>query len=141
MAGALRSGYSGTALEKKLGIRENFRIRLIHAPEDYFDLFTEWPQTVEISDDPRIKKNFIHFFTKNFSDYHRMLPLLKNEIEQNGMIWVSWPKKASGIPSDVSEDLIRTYALETGLVDIKVCSVSEEWSALKLVIPLKFRKK
>src|SRR4051812_17223696 len=141
MAGAFRSGYSGTPLEKKLGIRENFRVRLIDVPENYFDLFTEWPQNVEISENPRIKKDFIHFFTKEFAAYHNLLPLLKNEIAENGMIWVSWPKKSSGILSDVSEDLIRSYALANGLVDIKVCSVSEEWSALKLVIPLKLRKK
>jgi hypothetical protein len=141
MAGAFRSGYSGTPLEKKLGIRENFRIRLIDVPENYFDLFTEWPQHVEISKNPRIKKDFIHFFTKEFAAYHNLLPLLKNEIAENGMIWVSWPKKSSRILSDVSEDLIRSYALESGLVDIKVCSVSEEWSGLKLVIPLKLRKK
>ena len=140
MAGSLGSGYSGTALEKKLGIKENFRVRLIHAPENYFDLFMQWPENIKISNDTRVKKNFIHFFTREFSEYHRLLPLLKKEIEQNGMIWVSWPKKASKISSDVSEDLIRNYALETGLVDIKVCSVNEEWSALKLVIPLKHRK-
>ena len=140
MTGSLGSGYSGTALEKKLGIKENFRIRLIHPPENYFDFFIEWPQNIEISDDPRTKKNLIHFFTKEFSEYYTWLPLLKEEIEQNGMIWVSWPKKTSKISSDVSEDLIRNYALETGLVDIKVCSVNEEWSALKLVIPLKHRK-
>src|SRR5664279_4522 len=104
MAGALRSGYSGAALEKKLGIRENFRIHLIHAPGNYFDLFTEWPENVEILDDPHKKKNLIHFFTKEFTVYHHMLPLLKNEIEQNGMIWVSWPKKTSDISSDMSED-------------------------------------
>ena len=140
MAGSLGSGYSGTALEKKLGIKENFRIRLIHAPENYFDFFFEWPLHVEISDNPGIKKNLIHFFPKEFSEYQTLLPLLKEEIEQNGMIWVSWPKKASKISSDVSEDLVRNYALETGLVDIKVCSVNDVWSALKLVIPLKHRK-
>src|SRR5436305_8841195 len=140
MARASGSGYSGTALEKKLGIRENSRIRLINAPENYFDLFTVWPDNIEISDDPRLKKNLIHFFTNEFSKYHALLPLLKNEIEQNGMIWVSWPKKTSKISSDVSEDLVRNYALQTGLVDIKVCAVNEQWSALKLVIPLKHRK-
>jgi len=140
MAGALRSGYSGTALEKKLGIKENFIIRIIHAPKNYFDLFTEWPKKIQISDDPRIKKNLIHFFTKKFPEYYSLLPLLKKEIEQNGMIWVSWPKKTSKISSDVSEDLVRSYALETGLVDIKVCAVNEDWSALKLVIPRKHRK-
>jgi len=140
MARSSGSGYSGTALEKKLGIKENSSIRLINAPENYFDLFTEWPDNVKISDDPRIKKNLIHFFTKEFSEYYSLLPLLKKEIEQNGIIWVSWPKKTSKISSDVSEDLIRNYALETGLVDIKVCAVDEDWSALKLVIPLKHRK-
>jgi len=140
MARSSGSGYSGTALEKKLGIKENSSIRLINAPENYFDLFTEWPGNVKISDDPRIKKNLIHFFTKEFSEYYSLLPLLKKEIEQNGIIWVSWPKKTSKISSDVSEDLIRNYALETGMVDIKVCAVDEDWSALKLVIPLKHRK-
>lgn len=141
MAGSVGSGYSGTALEKKLGIKEGFKIRLINTPENYFDLFTEWPQNIEISEDVRMKKNFIHLFTREFSEYFTLLPLLKKEIEQNGMIWVSWPKKTSGISSDVTENLIRDYALETGLVDIKVCSVNDVWSALKLVIPLKHRKK
>src|ERR1700733_14995001 len=140
MAGSLRSGYSGKTLEKKLGIKENFRIGLFHPPKNYFDFFFEWPLHVEISDNPGIKKNLIHFFPKEFSEYQTLLPLLKEEIEQNGMIWVSWPKKASKISSDVSEDLVRNYALETGLVDIKVCSVNDVWSALKLVIPLKHRK-
>src|SRR6266700_6079600 len=126
MAGALGSGYSGTALEKKLGIKENFIIRLIHVHKNYFDLFTEWPKNIEISDDPKVKKNLIHFFTKKFSEYYSLLPLLKKKIEQNGMIWVSWPKKTSKISSDVSENLIRSYALETGLVDIKVCAVNED---------------
>lgn len=141
MTGTLGSGYSGTALEKKLGIKEGFKIRLINTPEKYFDLFIEWPQNVEISENVRIKKNFIHLFTREFSEYYTLLPLLKKEIEPNGMIWVSWPKKTSGISSDVTENLVRDYALETGLVDIKVCSVNEVWSALKLVIPLKHRKK
>ena len=139
MAGALGSGYSGTALEKKLGIKENFRIRLIHAPENYFDFFAEWPENIEISDDPRKKKDLIHFFTKEFSEYHALLPLLKEEIEQNGMIWVSWPKKSSKVATDITEDKIRNYALQTGLVDIKVCAVAEIWSGLKLVIPVKDR--
>lgn len=140
MTGSAGSGYSGARLEKKLGIKEGFKIRLIDTPENYFDLFTEWPQDIGISEDMRVKKNLIHLFVKEFSVYYTLLPLLKKEIEQNGMIWVSWPKKTSGISSDVTENLIRDYALETGLVDIKICSVNETWSALKLVIPLKHRK-
>jgi hypothetical protein len=70
----------------------------------------------------------------------KFLPDLKDEIEQNGMIWVSWQKKASGIRSGVNENMIRKVALDSGLVDVKVCSVDEIWSGLKLVIPLKARK-
>jgi hypothetical protein len=140
MASALGSGYSGTPLEKKLGIRDNTRIRLINPPEDYFSFFTQWPVKVEIIEDLRLKKAFIHFFIKEEAEFYSILPRLKSEIEMNGMIWVSWPKKSSKIKSEITEDVIRNYALEIGLVDIKVCSVSEVWSALKLVIPVKFRK-
>src|SRR5947209_13517709 len=94
------SGYSGKSLEKKLGIKENFCIRLVNAPENYFELFSDWPQNVAVSENPRIKKDFIHVFAKKFSAYQEILPLLKNEIVQNGMIWVSWPKKSSKISSD-----------------------------------------
>jgi hypothetical protein len=140
MAGASGSGYSGTPLEKKLGIRENMRVRLIHAPENYFDFFIEWPPDIKILSDSRGKKNFIHLFIKEEAEYYSLLPILKSEIEIDGMIWVSWPKKSSKMKSGITEDMIRNYALEIGLVDIKVCSVSEVWSALKLVIPVKFRK-
>ena len=134
------TGYSGTALEKKLGIKENFSIRLINAPDNYFDLFSDWPQNIKIVKDARVKKNFIHFFTRDSSEFYTFLPLLKNEIQMNGMIWVSWPKKASMIPTEVTEDMIRNYALGIGLVDIKVCSIDNIWSGLKLVIPVKSRK-
>lgn len=73
-------------------------------------------------------------------ELYKQLPALKNEIEKNGSIWISWPKKSSGVKTDVSEDLIRDFAIETGLVDIKVCAVDEVWSGLKLVIPVKNRK-
>jgi hypothetical protein len=133
------TGYSGTPLEKKLGIRENFKLRLINIPGNYFDLFSTLPENIQIIEDTRIKKNFIHYFTKESKEFYFLLPVLKSEIEPDGMIWVSWPKKASGIVSDITEDFIRNYALKTGLVDIKVCSVDETWSGLKLVIPVKLR--
>jgi Protein of unknown function (DUF3052) len=132
--------YSGTPLAKKLGIRENFRILVINMPEDYQEMFTDWPEKVEWTCDPRVRKNFIHFFANESAQLYSLLPDLVNEIEQDGMIWVSWPKKASGVKTDVSENVIRTFALETGLVDIKVCSINDTWSGLKLVIPLKSRK-
>jgi hypothetical protein len=131
--------YSGTTLAKKLGIREKFRIRLINIPLNYSKLFTDWPEFTEIVEDRDVKKNFIHFFTKKRTELYKLLPVLKKEIEPNGMIWISWPKKTSKIQTDISENIIRNFALETGLVDVKVCSIDEVWSGLKLVIPLKSR--
>jgi hypothetical protein len=134
------TSYSGTTLAKKLGIKENFKIRLINIPIHYQELFTDWPDRVGIIENPEVKKDFIHLFIKHEIELFEFLPPLKEEIEQNGMIWVSWQKKTSKIRSDVNENVIRKVALETGLVDVKVCSVDEVWSGLKLVIPLKSRK-
>ena len=133
------AGYSGTPLVKKLGIKENFKIRIIHPPVNYFDLLSDLPPNTRNIKDTTIKKNFIHYFAKDSKEINDMLPELKKEIEKDGMIWISWPKKSSKIPSDITEDFIRNYALKTGLVDIKVCAVDEIWSGLKLVIPVKNR--
>lgn len=133
------TGYSGTPLAKKLGIKDGFTIRIINEPEYYFSLFTDFPNYVTITSNKKIKKNLIHFFTKSATELLDNILLLKNEIEPNGMIWVSWPKKASKIQTDITEDTVRFVALQTGLVDIKVCAVDEIWSGLKLVIPVKDR--
>jgi|SRR5450432_1659820 hypothetical protein len=133
------TGYSGTPLIKKLGIKENFKIRIIHPPANYFDLLADLPANTRNVKDTTIKKNFIHYFPKDGKELYAMLPKLKGEIKPDGMIWVSWPKKSSKIPSDITEDFIRNYAIKTGLVDIKVCAVDEIWSGLKLVIPVKDR--
>ncbi len=133
------AGYSATPLAKKLGIKPGFKIRLINAPDYYFDLFTDLPSNVRILNDEKIKKNLIHFFVTHITDLEKNLPALKNEIEQDGIIWVSWYKKSSGITTGVTEDKIRETALANGLVDIKVCAVDEFWSGLKLVIPVKNR--
>ncbi len=134
------SGYSGTPLAKKLGIKEGFKIRLVNQPVYYFDLFTDMPGNILILDEKKTKKNLIHYFTKQARDLHNDMLSLRNEIEQNGIIWISWPKKASKIVTDLTEDVIRNSALSNGLVDIKVCAVDEIWSGLKLVIPVKDRK-
>ncbi len=133
------SGYSGTPLAKKLGIKENFKIRLIGQPAYYFELFTDLPENFLLLNDNKTRKNFIHYFTKQAKVLAQDLPLLKAEIEPDGMIWISWPKKASKIFTDLTEDIIRALALTNGLVDIKVCAVDEIWSGLKLVIPVKDR--
>jgi hypothetical protein len=133
------AGYSGTPLAKKLGIKPGFHVKLINAPEYYFNLFTDLPGDLNFSDDIDTKKNLIHFFTKQEAEFISMLPLLKDQIKSNGIIWVSWPKKASKVVTDITEDTIRNYALKIGLVDIKVCAVDEIWSGLKLVIRVKDR--
>jgi hypothetical protein len=133
------AGYSGTPLAKKLGIKQGFKMMLINAPDYYFNLFTDLPGDLHVNDDKISPKDLIHFFTKQKDEYISLLPKLKDQIKSNGIIWVSWPKKASKIVTDITEDIIRNYAIQTGLVDIKVCAVDEIWSGLKLVIPVKDR--
>jgi len=135
------TGYSGTPLARKLGIKEGFKIRLVDQPDYYFDLFTDLPKTLNIVKDKKTKKNLIHYFTKSAAALRMDIVALRNEIEPNGMIWISWPKKASKITTDITEDTIRELALKNGLVDIKVCAVDEVWSGLKLVIPVKDRSR
>jgi len=134
-----KSGYSKTPLGKKLGIKNNFRIKLVNVPEYYFRLFSEFPESIEIANDNKSLKDFIHYFSIDAGTLFKALKKLKNEIKQNGMIWISWPKKSS-IKTDITEDYIREIALKNGLVDVKVCAIDEVWSGLKLVIPLKDRK-
>ena len=134
-------GYSGTPLAKKLGIKENFSIRLVNAPEYYFDLFTDFPREVNLARAAECNLDFIHYFTKNKAGLTKDILSLKKKLAPDGMIWVSWYKKSAKIPTDVTEDVIRSLALKSGLVDIKVCAVDEVWSGLKLVIPVRDRRK
>lgn len=133
------AGYSGTPLLKKLGIKPEHKLLLINQPKDYFEL-------LEVNvNDQLCKKNetpdLIHLFVKNYNGFvaemKKLDPLIKKN--PNMSIWISWYKKSSGIATDVTEDVIRDFALRNKLVDIKVCAVSEIWSGLKLVVPLKLR--
>jgi hypothetical protein len=130
------AGYSGTPLAKKLGMKPGFNIALINAPHYYLDLFTDLPIDLQIANEITTGHDLIHLFVNNKQAYMDRLPLLKTQIKQNGMVWVSWPKKASKIITDITEDVIRNQALQNGLVDVKVCAVDEVWSGLKLVIRL-----
>ena len=130
-----KSGYSGTPLLKKLGIKENFTIRLVNPPDDYLEMLA--PVTVEglvfvQSWCPDL--NLVHLFTNSRDELMEELSLNRDLIKQDGAIWVSWYKKAAKQPTEVTEDLIREAALPLGLVDVKVCAVDEKWSGLKLVI-------
>ena len=134
------AGYSGTPLGKKLGIKPGFNILLINAPGHYFSLFTDLPADLIVNNDAQATKDLIHFFTKQKDEYINLLPALRQQIKPNGIIWVSWPKKASKVATDITENIIRNFALKSGLVDIKVCAVDEVWSGLKLVIPVADRR-
>ena len=134
------TGYSGTPLAKKMGIKPGFCIRLVNAPQNYAELFTDLPEGIIFSGDTEIKKDMIHYFAHHLQELNQDLSSLRQEIKENGMIWVSWHKKSSGIVTDVTENIIRELALTNGLVDVKVCAVSETWSGLKLVIRLQDRK-
>lgn len=134
------AGYSGTTLAKKLGIKEGSKLRLINQPDYYFNLFTDLPEQVQFLTDKKSSKDIVHYFTKEKKDLLKDITALRNEIFPDGMIWISWPKKASKIATDITEDIIREIALSNGLVDVKVCAVDETWSGLKLVVPVKDRK-
>ena len=133
------AGYSGTPLWKKLGIKAGYRVRTTHAPPNYRQLLGETPEATISS---RITRNIQiwHLFTASYKELQAVLPGMLQAIDADGMIWVSWPKKSSGVPSTVTEDSIREIALPLGLVDIKVCAVDETWSGLKLVIRKELRQ-
>ena len=135
------AGYSATPLAKKLGIKPGCSMRIINAPEYYFDLFSDMPDAIQVLTETKSKKNFIHVFIKQIDELEKDIVKLKNEIEKDGMIWVSWYKKSAKMNTDITEDDIRSYALKHQLVDVKVCAVSDIWSGLKLVMPLAMRSK
>lgn len=135
------SGYSGTPLAKKLGIKPGFRMRLFNQPYYYYDLFSDMPEEIKELRDKRSQKDFIHYFAKSTLQLNKDIKQLRQEIEENGMIWVSWYKKSANIETDLNENIIRDIALSNGLVDVKVCAIDEIWSGLKLVVRLKDRKK
>ena len=127
-------GYSGKALGQKLGITSWMRVKTRNAPGNYQQLLGPIPPDVQISTRLRRPVDLIHIFSIARAHLLAELRHAAMEIEQDGAIWVSWPKKASGVRTDLTEDVIRDVALPMGLVDVKVCAVDETWSGLKLVI-------
>ena len=130
------AGYSGTPLIKKLGITPQMKILLLNAPDNYFDLLGQdiAAQIISAKQTP----DFIHLFAKNNAAFEKGMQkvLLYSRKNTAVIIWVSWYKKAAGIATDLNENLIRDFALQNNLVDIKVCAVSDVWSGLKLVVPV-----
>jgi hypothetical protein len=137
-------GYSGTPLAKKLGIKDDFRTVLLHVPGG---VKTELREALGKCRMQNIRKNtgrdldFIFLFAKSRAGLELELPPAAKALAPAGMLWISWPKKSSGVPTDLTENVIRQSGLDAGLVDVKVCAVTDVWSGLKFVIPVKNRPK
>jgi hypothetical protein len=130
------AGYSGTPLLKKLGIKPETKLMVINGPDDYYELLE-----TDVSDQLAGKNetpDLVHLFVRNNKEFESEMKKLQSHIKKNRNItvWVSWYKKSAGIATDLTEDVIRNYAVKNGLVDVKVCAVSDVWSGLKLVVPL-----
>jgi hypothetical protein len=135
------AGYSGTPLVKKLGIGEGFKILLLNAPPEYRTWISPLPAEVTFTTVADSATNFVHAFATKRLELARLLPSLRRKLPHDALIWVSWPKKSSKVPTDVTENTIREVALPLGFVDIKVCAVTDVWSGLKLVVRKELREK
>jgi hypothetical protein len=133
------TGYSGTPLARKLGITESCHLAVRNAPDNYLDLLMPLPTNVVFDKKISSQTMIVHLFTDAKTELYNQLKSLRTAIKPDGVVWVSWPKKASKVPSDITEDTIREVALPLGFVDVKVCAVSEIWSGLKLVIRKELR--
>ena len=133
------ASYSGRPLVEKLGIKPHTRIAIIDAPGSYRVTLGKLPAGVQVSATPRGTFPFIHFFTRSRRLLEKRIPQLLAALTPDGALWISWPKKASRVPTDMTEDVVREIALPAGLVDVKVAAVDDVWSGLKLVRRLKDR--
>ncbi len=135
----MSTGYSQTPLVKKLGLRPGMRLKVIDSPLDYATLVEDLPGGLQWAGDDDSALDFIHLFTSRQSGLEEAFPRLALRLAKTGVLWVSWPKKSSGLPADLDENRIRETGLKNGMVDVKVCAVDAVWSGLKLVIRLRDR--
>lgn len=133
-------GYSGTPTAKKLGIKPGMDVTVLGAPSDYETLIDGLPEGFTYRTALRGHANLVHVFVTKAAVLERRVRDLRAAIAPAGALWVSWPKKASKVPTDITEDVIRRIALANGLVDVKVCAIDAVWSGLKLVIPVAQRR-
>ena len=134
------AGYSARTLVEKLGIKPRTRIAIVNPPRGYRATLGKLPPGVTVVASARGVLPFIQFFTVDRAVLEKQLPALLRALAPDGALWVSWPKQASGVPTDITEDVIRAIALPTGLVDVKVAAVDDVWSGLKLVRRLENRR-
>ncbi|HEX8231865.1 MAG TPA: DUF3052 domain-containing protein [Caulobacteraceae bacterium] len=136
------AGYSGTPLPKKLGFKPGQTAAFLNLPSD-LDWLTQaeaFAAVARSAASPAGEFDLIHAFYTDDARLTADLPTLRDAIRPNGAVWISWPKKAAKVATDITEDVIRAAALDIGLVDVKVCAVSDIWSGLKLVIPVALRQ-
>lgn len=132
-------GYSGTPLPKKLGIKDGFRVCLVASPQEVFEELKPSLDKCEIARDGKLPLDFAMVFTKSKAALAKEFKRISRLLAPAGMLWVSWPKKSSGVGTDLDENIVREVGLAAGLVDVKVCAVTEVWSGLKFVRRLKDR--
>ena len=128
------AGYSGTPLARKLGLAPGMRVLLLHAPADYAVLIGPTHATLDFAARAGPSVALVHLFCDRRAALAKALPALRAALAPAAMVWVSWPKRSSGVASDIGEDTVREVALPLGFVDVKVCAVDATWSALKLVV-------
>ena len=134
-------GYSGTPLPKKLGIKDGFRVALLHASPDVKAEIGDALSKCHVVKLASGDLDFIFLFAKTRGVLEGELLPAARALAPAGMLWVAWPKKSSGVATDLNENVVRQAGLSAGLVDIKVCAVTDVWSGLKFVIPVKNRRK
>ncbi|HEX6314953.1 MAG TPA: DUF3052 domain-containing protein [Gemmatimonadaceae bacterium] len=135
-------GYSGTPLAKKLGIKPGMKLLVVgEVPDEYPGWLAPLPERAAISGKGKPPFQAVHVFVTKRAELAKQLDRLRKTLEPDGFVWISWPKRASKVPTNITEDVIREVALPLGFVDIKVCAVSEVWSGLKLVIRVSERQK
>ena len=135
------SGYSGKPLHLKLGVKEHHKVKLVNVPRDYFLWLGAMEYALMDHSDEVEKFDFIHAFCSRQSEIKPLLASLKPLMKMTGMLWISWPKKSSSLHVDLDGNFVREAGLEAGLVDSKVCAVSEDWSGLKFTYRVAERKK
>ena len=134
------AGYSGTPLVKKLGIKPADRLSLVNAPGDFGGELDGLPADVKMVSE-RSEAEVAIVFAKSMAEFKKRFQAATKSMTTDGMVWAAWPKKASGIQTDLSESNIREFGLGIGVVDVKVCAIDDTWSGLKFVIPVKDRAK
>ena len=134
------AGSSKRPLAAKLGIKPNTMLYLVNPPQDYENTLGPLPDGVKRVEQPQSATGFIQIFTKSQGELEAEFPRLKASLATDGMLWVSWPKKASKVETDLDGNIVREVGLANGLVDVKVCAVDETWSGLKFVYRLKDRE-